>query len=574
MEESVLKQLFTKEELHKIKTSKILLVGCGGIGCELIKNIIKLGFLDLFLIDNDYVDISNLNRQFYFTKQMINKSKSFVIRDMLNKEYPHIQVAAEYLDIQSKTFLSSFYRQFSLVLCALDNRDAKEHLSYMCIKYNLPMIIVGAEGFNGQSKVVIRGKYECIFCDENFLNKNEEPENISVCNLKGVPNTSNDCIIWAKYFLEDLFFVKKYVMAQRKGLTNKKNIEEYWQSFFDETFHYEESPKIKDHKKIENLTFQQALTKIEPLENEEKNSKLLSPYEKLQSLSDYAQKFIQTLEYLFEFQENPGNFKFIATDYKKLSLYSGDDNFIDFLTACTNLRIYIYKNSQPKLEYQHEYQVKNVVGKIVPSIASTNSIIGAIQIAETIKILFSDNISSYEANIKWVSQDDENLIKPTSSVKCNFDCRICSMKILYFGFYMDFSQHCLNDLITELKKCKDFDIGKISYDRFIVYDSEDVVDKNCKSEAEKNLTKKIRELMDIWFLPENLEELHLRISNDNKKINFEWDLVLINKKIETVCAEDTRIKEKVKKQLYDYYMQKEIKAHADKFKNLKKCLLN
>jgi len=80
--------------------------------------------------------------------------------------------------------------------------------------------------------------------------------------------------------------------------------------------------------------------------------------------------------------------------------------------------------------------------------------------------------------------------------------------------------------------------------------------------------------MDIWFLPENLEELHLRISNDNKKINFEWDLVLINKKIETVCAEDTRIKEKVKKQLYDYYMQKEIKAHADKFKNLKKCLLN
>jgi ubiquitin-like 1-activating enzyme E1 B len=57
-----------------------LLVGVGGIGCEVLKSLSKLPVKKIVIIDLDVIELTNLNRQFYFGKGHLRQSKSKVAR--------------------------------------------------------------------------------------------------------------------------------------------------------------------------------------------------------------------------------------------------------------------------------------------------------------------------------------------------------------------------------------------------------------------------------------------------------------------------------------------------------------
>lgn len=64
--------------------SQVLMVGAGGIGCELLKNLVLTGFGQIHIVDLDTIDLSNLNRQFLFRHEHIKKSKALVGYDARN----------------------------------------------------------------------------------------------------------------------------------------------------------------------------------------------------------------------------------------------------------------------------------------------------------------------------------------------------------------------------------------------------------------------------------------------------------------------------------------------------------
>eukprot|EP00985_Skeletonema_marinoi_P003732 scaffold1616_cov173-Skeletonema_marinoi.AAC.4 len=192
--------------LTQILQSKILLVGSGGIGCELLKNLALSGFRNVDVIDLDTIDVSNLNRQFLFRSQHVGMPKCVVASEAALKMVPpplpssqEDTMGAKYTPYHGNVcdnskFNVPYVQKFDLVLNALDNIAARRRVNRLCLAANVPLVEAGTSGYLGQVTVIDKSSNtECYECQPKPTQKV-----YPICTIRSTPSQPVHCIVWAK----------------------------------------------------------------------------------------------------------------------------------------------------------------------------------------------------------------------------------------------------------------------------------------------------------------------------------------------------------------------------------------
>jgi ubiquitin-like 1-activating enzyme E1 B len=219
---SSLRSVYGEATVAAIHTSHVLVVGAGGIGCEVLKNLVMsgkqvltpsfpfllpsslpiffIGFQKIDIIDLDTVDISNLNRQFLFRPEHVNSSKALVAAQSAKQFNPSVEINPFHQNIKEPQFNREFFLKYDLVLNALDNIDARRHVNRLCLAYDLPLIESGTTGYIGQAMPIIKKVTECYECLPKISQKV-----YPICTIRSTPSQPVHCIVWAKEFFKLLF---------------------------------------------------------------------------------------------------------------------------------------------------------------------------------------------------------------------------------------------------------------------------------------------------------------------------------------------------------------------------------
>lgn len=140
-------KLLVKEKFLKIENKKVLIVGVGGVGGYVAESLARCGVLNITLVDNDIVDITNINRQIIALHSNIGKKKVEVLKERILDINPscNVQIFSLFFDDSTKNVI--FNQKYDYVVDAIDSIKSKELLIRTSIDLNTKIISSMGAGF-------------------------------------------------------------------------------------------------------------------------------------------------------------------------------------------------------------------------------------------------------------------------------------------------------------------------------------------------------------------------------------------------------------------------------------------
>ncbi|XP_003375700.1 NEDD8-activating enzyme E1 catalytic subunit [Trichinella spiralis] len=179
------------ENIDLIGTCRVLVIGAGGLGCELLKDLV-MPFLDFEA----------------FMQKDIGKSKAIVAAEAIERRLPFCSVTpyVHFCRIEEKPL--SFYESFAVIVAGLDSISARRWINRTLVRllrYDdkgeldmasvIPLVDGGTEGFKGSVRVILPGLSPCVEC---LLELYPPPVQYQLCTIANTPRSPEHCIEYVK----------------------------------------------------------------------------------------------------------------------------------------------------------------------------------------------------------------------------------------------------------------------------------------------------------------------------------------------------------------------------------------
>lgn len=148
---------------EKLAAAKVLVVGAGALGNEVLKNLALMGVGTVYVADFDRIEESNLTRSVLFRRRDCGRPKAEAAAEALRDLNPDTRVIPLAADIITDVGLGLF-RHVDVVIGCLDNREARLWVNRSCWKVNTPWIDGGIQEINGVAKVFVPPDGACYEC--------------------------------------------------------------------------------------------------------------------------------------------------------------------------------------------------------------------------------------------------------------------------------------------------------------------------------------------------------------------------------------------------------------------------
>lgn len=153
-----------------LRNAKILVIGCGSLGNEIVKNLAMTGIGNIYVVDMDKVELTNLTRSVLFRKSDLGKSKAKTISKRAKEINDDISI--KYFDKNVELLGLGVFGSMDVIICGLDNREARMFVNQSCRKMKKVWIDGAIEELSGLARVFSYEDespcYECTMSETDY----------------------------------------------------------------------------------------------------------------------------------------------------------------------------------------------------------------------------------------------------------------------------------------------------------------------------------------------------------------------------------------------------------------------
>ena len=171
----------------KILSSKVLVIGAGGLGSPVIEFLSRAGIGTLGIVDNDKVSLSNLHRQSLYSTSDIEKFKVKIAKDKIKKINPNTKTTIYKIRLNNNNF-KKIINNYDYIVDGSDNFTTKFLLNDFCLKFKKVLVTGAISKFDGHI-FTFNFKSKKVPCLRCFFQESEISDDIINCESEGILGT-------------------------------------------------------------------------------------------------------------------------------------------------------------------------------------------------------------------------------------------------------------------------------------------------------------------------------------------------------------------------------------------------